>query len=91
MNAKIQTPELKQRVRAHIQSGRFHDTDELLTQAFNALEGKVSVAPDIQALRRKNFMELCDPVRGLAEDVIGNPRRAPALALNLEPGAESWK
>ena len=27
------------------------------------------VSPDVAALRRKNFNELCDAVRGLAEDV----------------------
>jgi hypothetical protein len=26
-------------------------------------------APEIEALRRKNFVELCDPVRGLSEDI----------------------
>jgi Arc/MetJ-type ribon-helix-helix transcriptional regulator len=83
MNIEIHKPELEQRVRAHIQSGRFHDTDELLTQAFDALEEKVSLAPDIEALRRKNFMELCDPVRGLAEgvDFTRNPSTARPLDL----------
>jgi hypothetical protein len=63
--------------------GRFHDTDELLTQAFDALGEKVPVALDIEALRRKNFMELCDPVRGLAEDVDFSRNPSTARPLDL--------
>jgi Arc/MetJ-type ribon-helix-helix transcriptional regulator len=83
MNIEIHTPELEQRVRAHIRSGRFHDTDELLTKAFDALEEKTSIVPDIEALRRKNFMELCDPVRGLAEDVDFSRNPSTARPLDL--------
>jgi Arc/MetJ-type ribon-helix-helix transcriptional regulator len=83
MNLEIHTPELEERVRAHIRSGRFHDTDELLTKAFDALEEKTSIAPEIEALRRKNFMELCDPVRGLAEDVDFSRNPSTARPLDL--------
>ena len=49
MNLEIHKPELEQRVRRQIQSGRFHDVDELLTQALDALEEKAPLlrsAPD---------------------------------------------
>jgi len=49
MNLEIHTPELEQRVRQQIQSGQFHDVDELLSNALDALEEKApefgSVAP----------------------------------------------
>ena len=38
MNIEINQPELEQRFRSFIQSGRFHDTDELLREALDALE-----------------------------------------------------
>ena len=38
MQIEIHTPELEQRVRTQIQSGQFHDVDELLTKALDALE-----------------------------------------------------
>ena len=40
MNIEIHTPELEQSIRRHIQSGRFHDVDELLSKALDALEEK---------------------------------------------------
>jgi hypothetical protein len=72
MNIEIHTPELEKRVRMHIQSGRFHDTEELLTKAFDALEGSESLrAPDertgadlIAALQASPYRELeIEPAR----------------------------
>lgn len=40
MNIEIHQPELARRVREGIQSGRFHDVDELLTKALDALSEK---------------------------------------------------
>jgi uncharacterized protein (DUF433 family) len=37
MNIEIQRPELDRRVRDGVQSGRFHDVDELLTKALDSL------------------------------------------------------
>lgn len=83
MNIEIHTPELERRLLAHIESGRFHDTDELLSKAFDALEGHAALSPDLEVLRQKSFVELCDPVRGLAEDVdFGrNPSKGRPLDL----------
>jgi Arc/MetJ-type ribon-helix-helix transcriptional regulator len=70
MTLEIHKPELVQRVQAQIQSGNFNDTDEFIEKALNALEKTTTVpTPELALLRRKNFVELCDPVRGLAEDV----------------------
>ena len=43
MHLEIHTPELEQRVRRQIQSGQFHDVDDLLSRALDALEGKAPV------------------------------------------------
>ena len=40
MQIDIHRPELEQRVRRQIQSGQYHDVDELLTKALDALEEK---------------------------------------------------
>jgi Arc/MetJ-type ribon-helix-helix transcriptional regulator len=37
MNLEIHKPELERRVREGIQSGRFHDADELISKALDAL------------------------------------------------------
>jgi len=38
MNLEIHRPELVRRVQAQIQSGHFHDTDELIEKALDALD-----------------------------------------------------
>jgi Arc/MetJ-type ribon-helix-helix transcriptional regulator len=42
MQIEIHTPELEQRVRRQIQSGHYHDADELLTKALDALDEKAA-------------------------------------------------
>jgi len=39
MSIEIHKPELERRVREGMQSGRFHDVDEFLTKALDALSG----------------------------------------------------
>jgi len=38
MNLEIHKPELVHRVNAHMQAGRFHDADELIEKALDALD-----------------------------------------------------
>lgn len=38
---------------------------------------------DVAALRRKNFVELCDPVRGLVEDIEFRRNLSTARPLDL--------
>jgi hypothetical protein len=44
MNLEIHKPELAQRVQAKIESGHFHDTDELIEKALDALDIQVAAA-----------------------------------------------
>jgi len=70
MQIEIQKPEVGQRFMQQIQNGHFRDADELLTKALDGLEKTTPpVSPELAALRRKNFVELCEPVRGLADDI----------------------
>ncbi len=45
MQIEIHTPELEQRVRGKIQSGQYHDTDELFIKALDALDEKPAPGP----------------------------------------------
>lgn len=84
MHIEIHQPELEQRFRQQIQSGQFRDTDELLTKALDALEKTTTPpSPELAALRRKNFVELCDPVRGLTEDIDFSRNPSTARPLDL--------
>ena len=49
MNLEIHKPELVQRVNAHIQTGQFHDADELLEKALDALDERTAAAPPTTA------------------------------------------
>jgi Arc/MetJ-type ribon-helix-helix transcriptional regulator len=44
MNLEIRKPELAQRVQARIQSGRFHDADELIEKVLDALDEQATAA-----------------------------------------------
>lgn len=44
MNIEIHKAELVHRVNAHIQAGHFHDTDEVIERALDALDEKTAVA-----------------------------------------------
>jgi len=44
MNLEIHKPELVQRVNAHIQAGHFHDTDEVIEKALDALDQQAPAA-----------------------------------------------
>ena len=44
MNLEIHKPELAQRVQAQIESGHFHDTDELIEKALDALDEQATAA-----------------------------------------------
>jgi Arc/MetJ-type ribon-helix-helix transcriptional regulator len=84
MHIEIHEPDLEQRVLRQIQSGHYHDVNELLTKALDALDEKTApTSPEVAALRRKNFVELCDPVRGLAEDIDFSRNSSTARPLDL--------
>ena len=69
MNLEIRKPELVRRVNAQIQSGHFHDADELIEKALDALEGirpaPASAAERRRAAGRKSLVEVFAPLRGM--------------------------
>ena len=87
MSIEIRTPGLERRVREGIQSGAFHDVDELLTKALDALS--VSAARPVAALDWSK----CPAVESVPGKVSGawvlKGTRMPVSATfeNLEAGA----
>jgi len=45
MNLEINNPELVQRVNARIEAGQFHDADEFIEKALDAIDKEATVAP----------------------------------------------
>lgn len=87
MNIEIRTPELEQRMRVQIQSGQFHDVDELLTKALDALEEKGTAQPAATPYQRppgkKSLVEVCDPIRGLTDDLDFSRNKSGARPIEL--------
>jgi Arc/MetJ-type ribon-helix-helix transcriptional regulator len=71
MNIEIQKPELVQRVHAHIQTGQFHDADDLIEKALDALDEKIPALAVAQP--QKDIEQLFAPLRGLNLDFGRNP------------------
>ncbi len=68
MTLEIRRPETEARIQRHLQSGQFHELDDLLTKALDALP-----EPDTAATRpeRRNGQALIDAfaeIRGLLSD-----------------------
>jgi Arc/MetJ-type ribon-helix-helix transcriptional regulator len=72
---EIHNPELEQRVREQIQRGQFHDVDELLERALDALQEKESAALPRRPVGRKSLAQLFadSPFKGLDIDFERDP------------------
>jgi len=88
MNIEIHNPELEQRVREQIQRGQFHNMDDLLEKALDALEEKETTAA-IPSHRerpagRKSLVELFaeSPLKGLDLDFSRNKSGARPVDLS---------
>ncbi len=73
MSIEIQKPELEQRVRASIQRGQFHNLDDLVEKALDALGEKTPVSSARERRRaagRKSLVELFaeSPLSGMSLD-----------------------
>lgn len=76
MNLEIHKPRLVERVNAQMRSGHFHDVDELLEKALDALE-RQAVRPAKQ--------EEKSPNRRTGADLIAALQASPYRELDIEP------
>jgi Arc/MetJ-type ribon-helix-helix transcriptional regulator len=77
MNLEIHKPELVQRVNAHIQTGHFHDTDDLIEKALDALEERVTAPSGEHAAKSDD--------RRTGADLIAALQASPYRELDIEP------
>ncbi len=87
MNLEIHKPELVQRVNAHIRTGQFHDTDELIEKALDALDEKAP-ARNRPSRTGKDLIDVCAKVRGLLSneeiDTIFSRNKTGSRPVNFE-------
>ena len=77
MNLEIHKPELVQRVNAHIQTGHFHDADEVLEKALDALEERVFAPTSGHAGKSGD--------KRTGADLIAALQASPYRELDIEP------
>ena len=58
MNLEIRKPELVERVKAHIQAGRYADADEVIEKALDALDGKTPAPKSGRAPSRQRVCRI---------------------------------
>jgi hypothetical protein len=69
MTLEITRPETEARIQRYLQSGQFHDLDELLTKALDALpepDAPVTRPPSIEEMQHRTLHEffMSSPLRG---------------------------
>jgi Arc/MetJ-type ribon-helix-helix transcriptional regulator len=77
MNLEIHKPELVQRVNAHIRTGHFHDADDVLEKALDALEERVTAPSGAHAAKTDG--------RRTGADLIAALQSSPYRELDIEP------
>jgi len=86
MTLEIRRPEIEARIQRYLQSGQFHDLDELLTKALDALP-EPAAQSSTHAEPAANLVELFEPVRGLLTDeeidTIFSRNRSPSRPIDL--------
>jgi Arc/MetJ-type ribon-helix-helix transcriptional regulator len=86
---KIHNPEFVQRVNAHIETGHFHDADEVIETALDALEerAQASISP-AEARTGQDLIVVGTSVRGLLTDeevdTIYNRNKSGARSVNFD-------
>jgi hypothetical protein len=84
MTIEITRPETEALIQQCLQSGQFHDMDELLVKALDALRqknGNGGAPPP--ALPQKTLEEVFQMVRGLADDVDFSRKRDTGRPVDL--------
>jgi hypothetical protein len=87
MTLEISRPETEARIQRYLQSGQFHDLDELLTKALDALPEPEAAEPTPPERRTgQELIDACAKVRGVLtdEEVDTLFRRNPSFARPVD-------
>ena len=84
MTLEIKRPETEARIQRYLQSGQFHDLDELLTKALDALPEPEAAGPGRRT--GQELIDACAKAQGLLtdEEVDTLFRRNPSFARPVE-------
>lgn len=84
MTLEITRPDTEARIQRYLQSGQFHDLDELLTKALDSLPEPEAPPPERRT--GQSLIDACAKVRGLLtdEEVDRLFRRNPSFARPVD-------
>ena len=68
MTLEFTRPETEARIQRHLQSGRFHDLDDLLTKALDALPEPETAATPPERRTGQELIDAFAEIRGLVSD-----------------------
>lgn len=68
MTIEITKPETEARIQRYLQSGQFHDVDDLLTKALDALPEPEAQAPPPERRTGQSLIDSLADIRGLFTD-----------------------
>jgi len=90
MTIEIHSPEAEAIIRRRMSAGGFQTTEDVIIDALKssvAVEKPVAASAAQEPVREKSLVEICDPIRGPADDIdlSGNPSpsRPPAGRKSL--------
>ncbi len=87
MIIEVHSPEAEAIIRLRMSSGVFKDAEEVVIQALKSSPADADTPAAASApqkpLRQKTLVELCDPIRGLMDDIDFS--RNPSTARPLDP------
>jgi hypothetical protein len=86
MTIEIHSPEVEAIIRSRMSAGGFQNAEEVIMQALKsspATESPAAAPASQKPVRLKTLVELCDPVRGLADDIDFSRNPSTARPLDL--------
>ena len=86
MTIEIHSPEVEAIIRRRMSAGGFKDAEEVIVQALKpspAAETPDAASAAQKPLRQKTLVALCDPIRGLIDDIDFSRNPSTARPLDL--------
>ena len=85
MTIQITRPEVEAIINQRLQTGGFKDAEEVIIQALKSSPAAETPAASAaqKPLREKTLVELCDPIRGLMDDIDFSRNPSTARPLDL--------
>ena len=86
MTIEIHSPEAEAIIRRRMSAGGFQSAEEVIIDALkssSAAEASAAASTAQKPVRLKTLVELCDPIRGLADDIDFSRNPSTARRLDL--------